>query len=63
MNFFHSKSAQTTLELAILFTVLVAALTGMYKYTQRAVQGKFKAGADAVCQRQYEVGKTVITGR
>ncbi len=63
MKWWNSQQAQSTLEVALVFAIIVAALTCMFKFVQRAVQGKFKAGADSISQRQYEVGKTVITGR
>lgn len=45
------RSAQTTLEYAILIGVIAAALVSMQIYVKRGYQGKLKSGADSMGQQ------------
>lgn len=44
----QNKKAQNTMEYAILFAVVVGALTAMQLYIRRSLQAKIRGGADAI---------------
>lgn len=46
-----NRTAQTTLEYAILIGVIAAALVAMQIYLKRGYQGKLKSGADSMGQQ------------
>ena len=51
-----NKRAQTTLEYALLITVVIAALIGMNVYMQKGIQGKLKQSASDIA-RPYDPTK------
>lgn len=63
MRLLSSKKGQSTLEFTMIVVIVITALGCMFTYVKRGVQGRFKTGADAISMRQYEPGKTLITGR
>ncbi len=62
MKLLSAKNGQAVLEFTILIVAVVLALASMSSLIKRGVQGRFKMGADAISQRQYAPGKTVILG-
>ena len=54
----QGKSAQTTLEYAMLIAVTVAALLAMQGYLSRANQGRLKQIADGISATHYVFGNT-----
>jgi hypothetical protein len=54
------RKAQTTMEVAVLLVVLVAALLSIQIYLKRSFQGKYKELADSVGE-QYDPLKTTST--
>ena len=63
MRLSFSAKGQSVLEYTLLIVAVVTALACMSSYVRRGVQGRFKMGADAIGERQYEPGKTIIVGR
>lgn len=53
----RTKSGQVTLETAVLFAIVGAALIAMTIYMNRGVQGKLKSSTDEVGE-QYSAGET-----
>ena len=51
------KKGQTTLEFAVLITVVIAGFLAMQIYLKRGVEGKLRASADSFGQ-QYSPGNT-----
>jgi len=52
-----NRKAQSTLEYAVLITVVVGALLAMRHYTSRAIQGRIRSSVDDVGE-QYSAGHT-----
>lgn len=59
----RSKRAQSSLELAILFAVVIIAFVALQFYVRNAASGRLKSSADSVSQTQFDPlkGKTNIT--
>lgn len=52
------KTAQSTLEYALLIGVVVGGLLTMQNYLKRSIQGKMQATADEISPDQYSPGLT-----
>ena len=63
MRLSFSSKGQSVVEYTLLLVAVVGALTCLFNYVKRGVQGRFKMGADSISERQYEPGKTIIVGR
>jgi len=54
----NNRRAQSTLEYAVIISVIVAALLTMQVYIKRGIQGKLRSAADEI-GRQYDPGNTI----
>ncbi len=56
---FNKKRGQSTLEYAVLVTIIIGALLSIQFYIKRGVQGRLKSAADDIGD-QYSVGNTNV---
>ncbi|MFZ5800496.1 MAG: hypothetical protein ACOY3D_03840 [Candidatus Omnitrophota bacterium] len=56
----HKRSAQSTLEYAVLIVLVAVALLATQTYIKRAMQGRLKSSADDVGE-QFSPGAAVLT--
>ncbi|MDD3374212.1 MAG: hypothetical protein PHY73_00620 [Candidatus Omnitrophica bacterium] len=52
------KTAQSTLEYAVLIVIIIGALIAMRTYFQTGLQGKIKSSTDDISSEQFEYGHT-----
>jgi len=57
---FLNRKAQSTLEYAVLISVVVAALLGIQIYVKRGVQGRLRSSTDQIGE-QFDAKKTSYT--
>lgn len=55
-----NRKAQSTLEYAVIITVVLAGLLAMQKYINRGIQGKLRSSADNIGE-QYSAGNVTST--
>lgn len=55
------NNGQSTIELTVLITMAVIALTALSRYVQFALAGRVKSGADGVSQFLYDPARTTTT--
>jgi uncharacterized protein (UPF0333 family) len=55
----RKKSAQSTLEYAVLAVVVIAALLSIQNYLKRGIQGKIKSSTDDISAEQYDTENTI----
>ena len=59
LTFLNQKRGQSTLEYAVLVTIIIGALLSIQFYIKRGVQGRLKSAADDIGD-QYSVGNTNV---
>ncbi len=59
LTYLNQKRGQSTLEYAVLTTIIIGALLSIQFYIKRGVQGRLKSAADDIGD-QYSVGNTNV---
>lgn len=54
----RKKTAQTTLEYAVLVVVVIGALLAIQTYLKRGIEGKIKGSTDDISSEQFEMNAT-----
>ena len=55
----RKKTAQSTLEYAVLVVIVIAALLAMQSYIKRGISGKFKDSTQQISEEQFDIHNTV----
>ncbi len=63
----RKRTAQSTLEYAVLAVIIIAALIAMKSFLQQSLQGKFKSSGDDISAEKFDptstiYNKTTVTG-
>ncbi|MDD3374210.1 MAG: hypothetical protein PHY73_00610 [Candidatus Omnitrophica bacterium] len=57
----RTKTAQSTLEYAVLIVIIIGALIAMRTYLNRGIQGKLKSSTDDISSGQFDPSATTYS--